>query len=204
MTREEMYKQGPRPWPQKGTGRARHKDKRSPIWMEGGWSHPPRGPKSKFYMLPLDVRVQGLASALAAKFAQNDLMIVDTLDRFPLTEPDEMQQFVSERSIGPSVLIVDAGDMFPRNISLATEAVSHINLMPIYGLNVYSMLKHETLVMTVAALQLAEQRLLFNMSRSDAAKRSRKYSPPPVCQDRDPFLELPTVDYLNGDMDDLH
>jgi large subunit ribosomal protein L4 len=148
-------------------------------------------------------RINGLTGALAAKFAQNDLIIVDTLDQFPFTEPNEMKQFLDDKQIGPSCLIVDAGDLFPRNISLASEAVLWVNLMPAYGLNVMSMLKHETLVMTVAALLHVEERLLYNMHRTDVSKADKKYQPPPVCQDRDPHLELPTVEYLNGDMYDL-
>lgn len=154
-------------------------------------------------MLPLQERVQGLVGTLSAKFAQNDLLIVDRIDDFPYTEPEEMKQFCADREIGPSVLIVDVGDMFPRNIALAAEAIPYVNLMPLYGVNVYSMLKHETLVMTVAALQLAEQRLLFNMFRTDSGKLSRKYKPPPIGVDRDPHTELPTTEYLTGDFFDL-
>lgn len=203
MTREELHRMGPRPWPQKGTGRARHRDKRSPIWINGGWVHPPRGPDSKFYQIPLSDRINGLTGALAAKFAQNDLMIVDTISNFPFTEPDEMKQFLNDKELGPSCLIIDVSDLFPRNIALASEAVPYVNLMPAYGLNVLSMMKHESLVLTVAALLLVEQRLLHHMHRSDSQKADKKYKPPPVCEDRDPHLELPTTEYLNGDMYDL-
>lgn len=52
----------------------------------------------------------------------------------------------------------------PRNIVAATELIDHVNLMPVYGLNVYSMLKHETLVLTLSALYEVEDRLLTVMN----------------------------------------
>lgn len=204
FTRGELPGMGPRPWPQKGTGRARHRDKRSPMWINGGWAHPPRGPVSKFYMPDFQVRVQALVSTLSAKMAQNDIVFVDTIADFPHTEPDEIRSFIEERMIGPSTLIVDVSDFFPKNLSLAAESVKWINLMPVYGLNVYSMLKHETLVLTVAAVQLLEQRLLAAMYRSDSHKMNKPFVPPAVGVDKDPMMDLPTTDYLTGDMEDLH
>ena len=195
-TREELFPMGPRPWPQKGTGRARHKDKRSPIWHCGGWSHPPRGPLTFFYMLPYEQRVGGLTAALTCKLAQNDLIIVDTLDNFPFTEPKDLEAFLERRRIGPSTLIVDSSDLFPKNIALASEAVSYVTLMPVYGLNVYSMMKHETLILTVSALELIEEKLLVALKRTDLEKLNKKYEPPIVGKDRDPMLELPTQDYI--------
>ena len=82
--------------------------------------------------------------------------------------------------------------------------MNHVTLMPLYGLNVYSILKHESLVMTLAALEEAERKLLLNMRRIDAGKRDQEYKPPLVGRDRDPFMDLPTVETLHGDMYDLH
>jgi large subunit ribosomal protein L4 len=56
----------------------------------------------------------------------------------------------------------------PENITLATDSIGHMNLMPVYGLNVYSMLKHETLVLTIAAVNKLEEKLVFHLNRHDA------------------------------------
>ncbi|XP_046542019.1 39S ribosomal protein L4, mitochondrial isoform X1 [Equus quagga] len=69
-TRAEVRGGGRKPWPQKGSGRARHGSIRSPIWRGGGIAHGPRGPTSYYYMLPMKVRVQGLKVALSVKLAQ--------------------------------------------------------------------------------------------------------------------------------------
>ena len=48
---------------------------------------------------------------------------------------------------------MDTEDQFPENITIATEGIPHMNLMPVYGLNVSSMLKHQTLVLTERAVK---------------------------------------------------
>jgi large subunit ribosomal protein L4 len=190
MHRTEMLGQGPRPWPQKGTGRARHRDRRSPIWKNGGWAHPPKL-RTFFYMENFFVRVRGLISVLAAKQAQNDLVVVDTLDNFPYDDPKDLDDFIAAKGWGASVLISDIGDIFPEKISLASESLNHVNLMPVYGLNVVSMLKHETLVLTVAALEEIESKLMYHLKRTDIRKVVYKFRPPEVGHERDPFMELP-------------
>ena len=47
--------------------------------------------------------------------------------------------------------------------------------MPVYGLNVYSMLKYETLVLTIAAVRKIEERILYNINRTDASKKGQKF-----------------------------
>lgn len=53
----------------------------------------------------------------------------------------------------------------PRNITAASDAIAHMNLMPVYGLNVHSMLKHATLVLTVDAVNRIEKQLLEHLNR---------------------------------------
>lgn len=179
-TKAEMPGSNRKPWPQKGTGRARHSGHRAPQWMNGGWCHGPRGPRTHFFMLQYFLRVRGLMCTLSAKFAQNDIKIVDTLEDFPSDDPKFLEQFIEKRQWGPSVLIVDKGDIFPQNIALAAEKINHINLMPLYGLNCFSMLKHETLVLTVAAVEELEEKLLFQFERTDLKNVIYKFKPPPI------------------------
>ncbi|CAH1407651.1 unnamed protein product [Nezara viridula] len=172
--RSEVQGGGRKPWPQKGLGRARHGSIRSPLFKGGGVVHGPRSPTSYFYMLPFFKRVMGLTSTLSIKHAQDDLHIVNNLE-IPTDDPKFLQDLIEERNWGVSVLFVDVPDMMPRNITVATDSIKEMNLMPVYGLNVYSMLKHETLVLTLNAVEKIEERILLQLHRPDYSKKMLKF-----------------------------
>lgn len=171
-THERNPKQMPpgigRPWPQKGTGRARHRTIRSPLWVDGGRCHGAQNPRSHFYMLPYMMRLNGLIHALSVKFAQDDVHIVRDL-QIPSPDPEYIERFIENRGWSMTTLFVDTDDIMPANITAATEKINHLNLMPVYGLNVHSMLYHSTLVLTESALNTLESRLLFGLYRTDRA-----------------------------------
>ncbi|XP_018051534.1 PREDICTED: 39S ribosomal protein L4, mitochondrial [Atta colombica] len=173
-TRAEVRGGGRKPWPQKGTGRARHGSIRSPLWRGGGVAHGPRSPTPHFYMLPFYTRIAGLTATLSVKLAQDDLHIIDELE-IPTSEPSYIEQLIEERNWGPSVLFIDSYDIMPTNITLATDQIKHVNIMPLYGLNVYSMLKHNTLVLTEKAARLIEEKLLYHLHRADNSQLLRPF-----------------------------
>ncbi|XP_014283797.1 large ribosomal subunit protein uL4m [Halyomorpha halys] len=172
--RNEVQGGGRKPWPQKGQGRARHGSIRSPLWKGGGIAHGPRSPKTYFYMLPFFKRVLGLTSTLSIKHAQDDLHIVNNLE-IPTDDPKFLRDLIEERNWGVSVLFVDVPDIMPRNITVATDSIMEMNLIPVYGLNVYSMLKHETLVLTLNAVEKIEERILYQLHRPDYNKKMMKF-----------------------------
>ncbi|EEB15046.1 mitochondrial 50S ribosomal protein L4, putative [Pediculus humanus corporis] len=158
-TRAEMKGSGRKPHPQKGTGRARLGSRRAPQVKGGGTCHGPRNPTSYYFRIPLYKKIHGLTSTLSAKLAQNDLHVVDNIN-IPTDDSQYMIDLMKERNWGSSVLIVDSDDIMPRNISIATDSIGYITLMPVYGLNVYGMLKHDTLVLTLSALDELENKLV--------------------------------------------
>ncbi|XP_074428008.1 large ribosomal subunit protein uL4m [Larus michahellis] len=162
-TRAEVRGGGRKPWRQKGSGRARHGSIRSPLWRGGGIAHGPRGPTSYYYMLPMKVRVLGLKVALTVKLMQDDLHVVDNLE-MPTADPQYLLDLARYRRWGRSVLIVDVDEM-PENIATAVTGLKTINLIPALALNVHSMLKHETLVLTLAAVAFLEEKLLWHDTR---------------------------------------
>nr|CAG4641235.1 EOG090X0EDZ [Eulimnadia texana] len=172
--RSEVRGGGRKPRPQKGMGMSRHGSIRSPVWKGGGVVHGPRSPTSYFYMLDFNSRLNGLRSALSVKFAQDDLHVVDSLE-LPTDDPKYLENLVEERMWGPAVLFVDDTDIMPRNITAASDSFGHLNLMPVYGLNVFSMLKHQTLVLTLAAVERIEERILFHLHRNDASEATSKF-----------------------------
>ncbi|XP_054663995.1 39S ribosomal protein L4, mitochondrial [Grus americana] len=165
-TRAEVRGGGRKPWRQKGSGRARHGSIRSPLWRGGGIAHGPRGPTSYYYMLPMKVRVLGLKVALTVKLMQDDLHIVDSLE-IPTADPQYLLDLARYRRWGRSVLIVDVNKV-PENIGTAAAGLKTINLIPALGLNVHSMLKHETLVLTLDTVTFLEKKLLWHDTRYSA------------------------------------
>ncbi|KAM5189432.1 large ribosomal subunit protein uL4m [Ictidomys tridecemlineatus] len=164
-TRAEVRGGGRKPWPQKGSGRARHGSIRSPIWRGGGVAHGPRGPTSYYYMLPMKMRALGLKVALTVKLAQDDLHIVDSLE-LPTPDPQYLTELARYRRWGNSVLLVDLiHEEMPQNIVEATSGLKTFNLIPAVGLNVYSMLKHQSLVLTLPTVAFLENKLLWQDSR---------------------------------------
>src|SRR5690554_3750041 len=77
-TRAEVRGGGAKPWRQKGTGRARHGSTRSPIWVGGGVVFGPT-PRSYSYRLPKKARRAALKSALSAKAAAGNILVLDQL-----------------------------------------------------------------------------------------------------------------------------
>lgn len=77
--RGEVRGGGKKPWKQKGTGRARHGSRRSPIWRGGGVSHGPIGAKDYSRKLNKKVRSKALATVFSKKHADGEMILVDTL-----------------------------------------------------------------------------------------------------------------------------
>ena len=115
--------------------------------------HGPRGPRPLYYMLPYHLRVYGLTHTLSVKFVQDDLHVVSDLE-LATPDPEQLLSLATARGWSQSVLFVDTEDEFPENVTAATEQIPYMNLMPVYGLNVSSMIKHQTLVLTKRAVEV--------------------------------------------------
>ena len=77
--RGEVEGSNQKPWKQKGTGRARHGSKRSPIWRHGGVTHGPRNEKSYKKELPKTIRNQALFTLLSAKLRDGKILFIEDL-----------------------------------------------------------------------------------------------------------------------------
>ncbi|NCN52607.1 50S ribosomal protein L4 [Candidatus Parcubacteria bacterium] len=78
--RSEVQGGGKKPWKQKGTGRARHGSRRSPIWAGGGVAHGPIAEKDYSKKINKNVRAKALASVLSKKYADGEVLFVDTFN----------------------------------------------------------------------------------------------------------------------------
>lgn len=77
--RGEVRGGGKKPWKQKGTGRARHGSRRSPIWTGGGVAHGPLSDKDYSKKINKKVRAKALAVTLSKKFADSEMVFVEAL-----------------------------------------------------------------------------------------------------------------------------
>ncbi len=77
--RSEVQGGGKKPWKQKGTGRARHGSRRSPIWTGGGVTFGPRNEKDYSKKINKKVRVKALAITLSKKLSDNEIIFIDSL-----------------------------------------------------------------------------------------------------------------------------
>lgn len=152
--RSEVSRTGKKLGNQKGGGTARHGDRAAPIFIGGGKAH---GPRKRDFDPSLNkkIRALGLRMALSSK-AQAGLVIVDTLE---LTDAKTkvLGAQLAAANWGRKVLVVD-GDAVNEGFARAARNLVGVNVMPAVGANVYDILKHDTLVLTRAAVEKLEAR----------------------------------------------
>jgi len=153
-TRGEVSGGGKKPWRQKGTGRARAGSVRSPLWRGGGTVFGPK-PRSYAYRLPRKMRRVALRSALAQKARDGQLRVVDRL-AFEEPKTKRLRQVLDGLGIAGSVMIVLA--VRDRNVELSGRNLPGVLVTTVEGLNVYDILRHETLLVVQDALPRIEER----------------------------------------------
>ncbi|MAU59299.1 MAG: 50S ribosomal protein L4 [Parvibaculum sp.] len=139
---------------QKGSGGARHGDRKAPQFRGGGKAFGPVV-RSHAIGLPKKVRALALRHALSSK-AKSDNLIV--LDEAKLAEPKTKVAKEAFAKLGlTSVLFIDGAEL-DQNFALAARNLPKVDVLPVQGINVYDILRHEKLVLTKAALESLEAR----------------------------------------------
>ena len=152
--RSEVARTGKKFGNQKGGGTARHGDRAAPVFIGGGKAH---GARRREFNISLNkkIRALGLKMALSAK-AQNGLVIVDSLDVAD-AKTKALAGQLAKANFGKKVLVMD-GDQVNEGFALAARNIVGVNVLPAVGANVYDILKHDTLVLTRAAVEKLEAR----------------------------------------------
>jgi large subunit ribosomal protein L4 len=152
--RSDVARTGKKLGNQKGGGTARHGDRAAPIFIGGGKAH---GPRVRDFNPSLNkkVRALGLKMALSAK-AKSGLVVVDSLE---LTDAKTkaLSLTLAKAGFGKKVLVID-GEQVDAGFARASANLIGINVLPAVGANVYDILKHDTLVLTRAAIEKLEAR----------------------------------------------
>ncbi len=152
--RSDVARTGKKFGRQKGGGTARHGDRKAPVFIGGGKAH---GARRREFDISLNkkIRALGLKMALSAK-AKNGLVVVDSLE---LTDAKTkaLAGQLAKAGWGGKVLVID-GESVNDNFARAAGNLKGINVLPAIGANVYDILKHDTLVLTRAAVEKLEAR----------------------------------------------
>ena len=139
---------------QKGSGGARHGDRKAPQFRGGGRAFGPT-PRSHAIDLPKKVRALALKHALSSKAKSGSLIVIDSVAQA------EAKTAALRTTFGKlewaNALIID-GAAVDQNFALAARNIPHIDVLPIQGINVVSILKRDKLVLTKAALEALEAR----------------------------------------------
>ena len=153
--RSEVNRTGKKFGKQKGGGTARHGDRRAPIFIGGGKAH---GPRARMFVSGLNkkVRALGLKMALSAKARDGNLVVLDNLD-VKESKTKSLREALGKLGFGKTALVMD-GDALNVGFARASSNLESINLMPAVGANVYDIMRHETLVLTRAAVEKLEAR----------------------------------------------
>ncbi len=146
-TSAKMYRQ-------KGTGRARHGNRKPSIFRGGGKAFGPT-PRSHAIDLPKKVRALALKHALSSKAKSETLKVLDNCE-LKEAKTGALKSRFDKLGFG-SVLIVDGAEI-QENFARAARNIPKVDVLPVQGINVYDILRHDTLVLTKAAVEALEAR----------------------------------------------
>jgi large subunit ribosomal protein L4 len=146
-TTAKMYRQ-------KGTGRARHGSKKAPIFRGGGKAFGPK-PRDHAIELPKKVRALALRHALSSKAKTDTLVVIENCE-LKEGKTKELKSRFAKLGFG-SALIVDGAEVHDA-FARAARNIPKVDVLPVQGINVYDILRHDTLVLTKAALEALEAR----------------------------------------------
>jgi large subunit ribosomal protein L4 len=145
-----------KPWKQKGTGRARQGSLRSPQFRGGAVIF---GPVVRSHAFDLQKKVRKLAlkTALSAKLSAGKLIVID---QATIDTPKTKALAARFEALGwANVLIID-GETVDEGFARAARNLPHVDVLPQQGANVYDILRRDTLVLTQAAVEKLEARLI--------------------------------------------
>ena len=153
-TRNEVARTGKKMYKQKGTGGARHGSRKAAQFVGGAKTHGPVV-RSHAFDLPKKVRALALRHALSSKAKAGNLIVVDQL---ALDTPKTAALRTRFETLGLKSALVIAGPEVDGNFGLAARNIPHVDVLPNAGLNVYDVLRRDTLVLTRSAVEAIEAR----------------------------------------------
>jgi len=154
QVRNEVSRTGKKMYKQKGTGGARHGSRRAAQFVGGAKAHGPVV-RSHAFDLPKKIRALALRHALSSKAKAGSLVVLDSV---ALTEAKTAALRANFDKIGLKNALVIAGPEVDANFKLAARNIPNVDVLPNAGLNVYDVLRRQTLVLTKDAVEAISAR----------------------------------------------
>lgn len=154
-TRKEVSGGGRKPFRQKGTGRARQGSSRSPLQPGGGTVFGPH-PRDYSYSVPKKVRRGALRSALTVRYTGSAMKVVDKLELADVSTKN-FNGIVKTFSLTKPLFIIETRDDV---VEKSARNIPFVKVLRVDGLNVYDIIRHDQLVLTLDALRRIEEVLV--------------------------------------------
>ena len=152
-TRGEVRGGGRKPFRQKGTGRHRQGSTTDPSQVGGGVAFAPK-PRSYRYTLPKKLRRLAMLSALSAKVAENEMIVLDEL-KFEAPKTKEMVKMLENVKAGKKALIVTAEK--DENVVRSAANIPGVRTALVSTMNVYEIINHDNFIVTAEAIKKIEE-----------------------------------------------
>jgi len=149
--RSDVRGGGKKPWRQKGTGRARAGTIRSPLWRGGGIVFGPK-PRDYSYKVAKKVRKAALRSALSMKLREDRILI---LREFPMEEikTKKFKEVLDRFGLTKVLVVLDKND---EKLEKSSRNIPAVKMMRTEGINVYDLLKYDTVVLLEPSVKVIE------------------------------------------------
>ena len=151
-TRSEVSGGGRKPWRQKGTGHARQGSTRAPQWTGGGVVFAPT-PRDYSFKLNKKERRAALKSALTSRVEEKKFIVVDEIN-FDEIKTKKFQDALNNLSVSKALVVLEDGN---KNAELSARNIADVKTAKTNTINVYDILKYNTVIATKAAVQAIEE-----------------------------------------------
>ena len=151
-TRSEVSGGGRKPWRQKGTGHARQGSTRSPQWTGGGVVFAPT-PRDYSFKLNKKEKRAALKSALTSRVEENKFIVVDEMN-FGEIKTKNFQNMLNNLSVAKALVVIEEGNT---NAVLSARNIPAVKTAGVNTINVYDVLKYNTVIVTKAAVATIEE-----------------------------------------------
>ena len=151
-TRSEVSGGGKKPWRQKGTGHARQGSTRAPQWTGGGVVFAPT-PRDYSFKLNKKEKRAALKSALTSRVEENKFIVVDEMN-FDEIKTKKFQTVLNNLSVSKALVVLEDGN---KNTELSARNIADVKTAKTNTINVYDILKYNTVIATKAAVEKIQE-----------------------------------------------